>query len=81
MSDQQRRWRDGNLLTSEGFDTFAQKFGPDAFTLHHRFYLHLDGGGAVWLAAEDGCEGTPQPPAPPARDFPTNARNAFSFFK
>lgn len=80
LSDQQRRWRDGKLLQSEGFESFGAKFGPEAFTLHHRFYLHLDGGGAMWLAAEDGCEGTPAPPPPPTRDYP-NARNALSFFK
>lgn len=57
LSDQQRRWRNGSLLRSEGFDTFEARFGPEAFTLHHRFYLHRDGAGAVWLAAEDGCEG------------------------
>ena len=34
-------------------------FGPQAFTLHHRFYLHLDGRNRMWLSAEDGCEGTP----------------------
>ena len=80
LSDQQRRWRDGPLLESEGFGTFRQKFGPEAFTLHHRFYLHLDAGGAMWLAAEDGCEGTPQPRMPPARDFPNNATNVLSSF-
>lgn len=80
LSDRQRRWRDRALLEREGFETFGDRFGPEAFTLHHRFYLHLDGGGAVWLAAEDGCEGTPSPPAPPPRDYP-KARSAFSFFK
>uniref|UniRef100_A0A7S0SGH7 Uncharacterized protein n=1 Tax=Mantoniella antarctica TaxID=81844 RepID=A0A7S0SGH7_9CHLO len=81
LSDQQRRWRDRTVLEGEGFESFGATFGPDAFTLHHRFYLHSDRGGAMWLAAEDGCEGTPAPPAPPARDYPKEARNAFSFFK
>ena len=76
LSDRQRRWRDGPLLESEGFETFRTKFGPDAFTLHHRFYLHLDTGGRMWLAAEDGCEGVPENRG---RDFP-KARSPLSFF-
>lgn len=57
--DSQRIWRKGNQLESEGFETFKSKFGARAFTLHHRFYLHLDGTNQIWLSAEDGCEGTP----------------------
>ena len=33
--------------------------GEKAFTLHHRFYLHLDRSNQLWLSAEDGCEGRP----------------------
>jgi hypothetical protein len=54
-----RVWRNGQRLQDEGFVDFVEKFGPTAFTLNHRFYLHLDRAGALWLAAEDGCEGTP----------------------
>ena len=55
--DQGRVWRTGDVLQSEGFDSFKSKFGPEAFTLHHRFYLHLDRANRFWLSAEDGCEG------------------------
>jgi hypothetical protein len=54
-----RTWRWGNRLQEEGFTDFQNTFGPDAFALHHRFYLHLDGSSRMWLSAEDGCEGTP----------------------
>ena len=54
-----RQWRTGDVLEQEGFTTFKDKFGPDAFTLHHKFYLHYDGFNKMWLSAEDGCEGTP----------------------
>jgi hypothetical protein len=37
------------------------QYGEAVFTLHHRFYLHLDEGNRLWLSAEDGCEGTPVP--------------------
>ena len=74
LSDQQRRWRAGDLLESEGVTGFKDKFGPEAFTLHHRFYLHLDGGNRLWLSAEDGCEGTP---APAATSLADRARAAF----
>jgi hypothetical protein len=57
LSDRQRRWRDGALLQSEGFETFGARFGAKAFTLHHKFYLHVDAGNNFWLSAEDGCEG------------------------
>ena len=60
--DSQRRWRKGQLLESEGYQTFREAFGPAAFTLHHRFYLHRDGESRLWLSAEDGCEGTPAQP-------------------
>ena len=67
LSDRQRRWRNADLLTAEGFDSFSAKFGAEAFTLHHRFYLHLDDKGGLWLAAEDGCEGVAQPSAPKSK--------------
>ena len=57
--DSGRVWRKGDVLESEGFKTFRSQFGASAFTLHHRFYLHLDGRDRLWLSAEDGCEGTP----------------------
>ena len=55
--DQGRVWRQGPTLEAEGFDGFRAKFGPKAFTLHHRFYWHLDRTNQLWLSAEDGCEG------------------------
>lgn len=57
--DSQRDWRTGARLESEGFTSFTSKFGGEAFTLHHRFYLRLDQRRRLWLSAEDGCEGTP----------------------
>ena len=60
LSDQQRRWRDGDALESEGVANFKDKYGPEAYTLHHRFYLHSDNVGGFWLSAEDGCEGVAQ---------------------
>jgi hypothetical protein len=59
--DQGRPWRNGEKLESEGFKTYREKFGPAAYGLHHRFYLHLDPQNRLWLSAEDGCEGTPAP--------------------
>ncbi len=55
--DSGRRWRSCDLLESEGFSEFRSKFGTEAFSLHHRFYLHLDSKNYLWLSAEDGCEG------------------------
>lgn len=57
--DSFRKWRKGVQYESEGFATFAEEFGSDAFGLNHRFFLHLDGQERMWLSAEDGCEGTP----------------------
>jgi len=57
--DRGREWRKGKQLVDEGYKTFRERYGPDAYSLHHRFYLHKDGGGNLWLAAEDGCQGTP----------------------
>ena len=57
--DSGRQWRNVPILESEGFGAFKTLFGPDAFCLHHRFYLHLDRRNQLWLAAEDGCEGQP----------------------
>ncbi|KAL3939426.1 MAG: hypothetical protein SGBAC_005849 [Bacillariaceae sp.] len=58
--DSGRDWRNGARLMEEGYKNFKEDFGKDAFTLHHRFYLHMDRGDSMWLSAEDGCEGTPQ---------------------
>merc|ERR1712166_366035 len=55
--DASRTWRDGKRLEGEGIEGFRDKFGPEAFTLNHRFYWHLDRTDQLWLAAEDGCEG------------------------
>ena len=57
--DVNRTWRTGERLQQEGFTNFREKFGPDAFALHHRFYLHKDANNRMWLSGEDGCEGTP----------------------
>jgi len=57
--DAKRTWRKGDRLESEGFKNAREKYGHAVFSLHHRFYLHLDAQNRVWLAAEDGCEGTP----------------------
>lgn len=57
--DSGRVWREGDRLEKEGFATFKNRFGSQAFALHHRFYLHMDGADRMWLSAEDGCEGTP----------------------
>ena len=54
-----RPWRQGHQLEEEGFKGFQKRFGASAFALHHRFYLHLDVRGHMWLSAEDGCEGEP----------------------
>ncbi len=59
--DSSRTWRNSSQLHSEGFNTFRNQFGPEAYTLHHRFYLHFDNKNRMWLCAEDGCEGTPVP--------------------
>ena len=69
LSDRQRQWRDGNVFAEEGFAGFKEKFGEDAFTLHHRFYLHRDARGGWWLSAEDGCEGVAEEAKPRGRDF------------
>ena len=55
--DRGRVWRKGAMLEQEGYKGFRSKFGEAAFTLHHRFYLHLGGDNNLWLSAEDGCEG------------------------
>ena len=57
--DSGRTWRKADRYEDEGFKAFKQTFGPKAFGLNHRFYLHLDAQNRMWLAAEDGCEGTP----------------------
>jgi len=57
--DANRQWRRAATYKEEGFETFDEEFGPEAFGLNHRFYLHYDNGGRMWLSAEDGCEGTP----------------------
>ena len=60
--DRGRVWRKGAMLESEGYTGFGATFGPDAFTLHHRFYFHKDKRDQIWLSAEDGCEGEPAMP-------------------
>eukprot|EP00547_Thalassionema_nitzschioides_P003159 CAMPEP_0194213298 /NCGR_PEP_ID=MMETSP0156-20130528/13735_1 /TAXON_ID=33649 /ORGANISM="Thalassionema nitzschioides, Strain L26-B" /LENGTH=249 /DNA_ID=CAMNT_0038941291 /DNA_START=44 /DNA_END=793 /DNA_ORIENTATION=- len=57
--DSGRQWRKSDQYEAEGFQIFKQRFGPEAFGLHHRFYLHYDNANRIWLSAEDGCEGTP----------------------
>ena len=57
--DSGRDWRTADRLEREGIKNFREKFGPQSFSLHHRFYLHMDSLNRVWLSAEDGCEGTP----------------------
>lgn len=74
--DVSRTWRNSERLEEEGVQNFKKDFGEDCITLNHRFYLHYDQGGSMWLAAEDGCEGTPQLKASSA---PRN-RGIFSFF-
>ena len=54
-----RPWRTGEQLEKEGCPTYRTNFGPEAFGLHHRCYLHFDSSNKMWLSAEDGCEGTP----------------------
>mmetsp|Transcript_57528 Transcript_57528/g.140485 ORF Transcript_57528/g.140485 Transcript_57528/m.140485 type:complete len:304 (+) Transcript_57528:161-1072(+) len=61
--DQGRTWRNGPKYEEEGFTNFRDKFGPNAFGLNHRFYLHKDSQNRIWLSAEDGCEGFPAVPA------------------
>ncbi|KAL3796895.1 hypothetical protein HJC23_008848 [Cyclotella cryptica] len=55
-----RKWRNAATYEAEGFADFSSRFGKEAYGLNHRFYLHLDNGGKMWLSAEDGCEGTPK---------------------
>eukprot|EP00928_Gymnodinium_smaydae_P070596 TRINITY_DN54403_c0_g1_i1.p1 TRINITY_DN54403_c0_g1~~TRINITY_DN54403_c0_g1_i1.p1 ORF type:complete len:203 (-),score=13.62 TRINITY_DN54403_c0_g1_i1:221-829(-) len=57
--DSRRPWRKGMQLEKEGCQGYCGKFGNDAYGLHHRFYLHYDRRGVMWLSAEDGCEGEP----------------------
>jgi len=57
--DSGRTWRTADRYESEGFENFKSTYGPKAFGLNHRFYLHLDSSNRMWLSAEDGCEGTP----------------------
>ena len=55
--DSNRNWRKLAIWQKEGVSGFREKFGPDCFGLHHRFYLHKDRANNIWLSAEDGCEG------------------------
>lgn len=57
--DAGRQWRTADDYEREGFVGFKEKFDEKAFGLNHRFYLHYDMNGKMWLSAEDGCEGTP----------------------
>lgn len=59
--DVKRTWRNGDKLAQEGCSLYKEKFGNEAFGLHHRFYLHFDAARNIWLSAEDGCEGVPEP--------------------
>mmetsp|Transcript_212 Transcript_212/g.724 ORF Transcript_212/g.724 Transcript_212/m.724 type:complete len:136 (-) Transcript_212:82-489(-) len=59
--DSSRKWN----LAREA-DAFRAKWGAQAVTLQHRFYLHVDAQDNLWLSAEDGCEGY-LAAAPPAR--------------
>lgn len=76
-SDRFRQWRKGPMYESEGFTTFSNEFGNEAFGLNHRFYLHMDGKSQMWLSAEDGCEGTPAD----GNNFMTKLGEMFSFGK
>ena len=58
-SDRVRKWRDSKAYVAEGFADFAESYGDGAYGLNHRFFLHYDDRGRMWLCAEDGCEGTP----------------------
>jgi len=64
-----RDWRTGKRLVDEGRVGFCDRFGPDSFALHHRCYFHLDEQENLWLAAEDGCEGTPSSTATKSGPF------------
>jgi hypothetical protein len=55
--DSRRKWRKADSHAREGFPQFKSLFGAAAYSLHHRFYFHLDGANQLWLSAEDGCEG------------------------
>ena len=55
--DHGRNWRKAGDHESEGNVAYKEKFGNNAFGLHHRFYWHLDKQNRLWLSAEDGCEG------------------------
>jgi hypothetical protein len=61
--DSGRTWRKADMYEQEGFKTFKSTYGPKAFGLNHRCYLHLDSSNRMWLSAEDGCEGTPAVPS------------------
>lgn len=65
-SDTFRQWRNARMYESEaieesggGYTNFSIEMGKEAYGLHHRFFLHYDERGRMWLCAEDGCEGTP----------------------
>jgi hypothetical protein len=65
-SDTFRQWRNAHIHESEaielsggGYANFSIEMGKEAYGLHHRFFLHYDDRGRMWLCAEDGCEGTP----------------------
>ena len=54
-----RKWRNAKIYKDEGWDCVAEMNSEEMFGLNHRFYLHYDDRGRMWLSAEDGCEGTP----------------------
>ena len=55
--DSGRPWRKLAQWEAEGVTDFREKFGSEAYGLHHRFFFHLDEKNRFWLSAEDGCEG------------------------
>mmetsp|Transcript_9566 Transcript_9566/g.22337 ORF Transcript_9566/g.22337 Transcript_9566/m.22337 type:complete len:200 (+) Transcript_9566:334-933(+) len=57
--DSFRQWRNAKMYNDEGWDCVAEMNSEEMFGLNHRFYLHYDDRGRMWLSAEDGCEGTP----------------------
>ena len=69
-----RQWRTGAQYEEEGNGGFRERYGPQSFGLHHRFYLHMDNRNRMWLSAEDGCEGTPSSSGP---DLMTNLSKMF----
>ena len=55
--DSGRPWRTAEKFEAGGCENFKERYGPKAYGLHHRFFFRTDKEGALWLSAEDGCEG------------------------